>query len=293
MNTKLDEGKSIVSKDWQFKGWKGRQSLNLLRASLNRSLILPHVDQESDEEMDVDEEDVSKLCVQLGNLNSSVEDKSNNIDLTEGPNADDGSDHQVSREEVHSEISERQNNKNVKSVESQTHEDVCKDANTSKMSLGLSIPCQEQLMLGDPVLCSSPKVGNTLKRSVVAPEGLQSIRKSPDLIRTSLQSNKASPTDSLAASLQRGLQIIDYHESSSCPRSSFVGLSFEHLASMSVQKENVDASPLLCSACKNAILDNGCEDKQIVPVNEASISIYFRTSFFSDGIKYLHLLSRI
>ncbi|XP_042462121.1 kinesin-like protein KIN-12C [Zingiber officinale] len=230
MNTKLDEGKSNVSKDWQFNGWKGRQSLNLLRASLNRSLNLPNVDQESDEEMDVDEEDVSQLCVQLENLNSSVEDKSNNIDLTEE--------------------SDRENNQNAKSV----------DANASKMSLGLSIPCQEQLMLGDPVLCSSPKVGNTLKRSVVAPEGI---------IRTSLKSSKANPTDSLAASLQRGLQMIDYHESSSCPRSSFVGLSFEHLASISVQKENVDASPSLCSACKNAILDNGCEDKQIViPVNE-------------------------
>ncbi|XP_074589647.1 kinesin-like protein KIN-12C [Curcuma longa] len=239
MNTKLDEGKSTVSKDWQFKGWKGRQSLNLLRASLNRSLSLPHVDQESDEEMEVDEEDVSQLCVQLGNLNSSVEDKSNNVDH--------GSDHQVSWEEVHSEVSERENNKNAKSV------DACQE---------------EQLMLGDPVLCSSPKVGNTLKKSVVAPEGLQSIRKSPDLIRTSLRSSKANPTDSLAASLQRGLQLIDYHESSSCPRSSFVGLSFEHLASISVQKENVDASPSLCSACKNAILDNGCEDKQIVPVNE-------------------------
>ncbi|KAK9138520.1 hypothetical protein Sjap_009114 [Stephania japonica] len=45
--------------------WNARRSLNLLK-SLNRPMTLPHIEDDSDEEMEIDEEAVEKLCVQVG-----------------------------------------------------------------------------------------------------------------------------------------------------------------------------------------------------------------------------------
>ncbi|XP_064943400.1 kinesin-like protein KIN-12C isoform X1 [Musa acuminata AAA Group] len=320
MSARLDEGKSVATADGHFKGRNGRQSLNLLRMSLNRSLILPHIDPESDEEMDVDEEDVSKLCIQLGNMNYSAENESKDkleskdamiIADTEGPNADqdsrtdlatvDSCGHEVnfnsSKEirlvEMHSEVSERETANNHSATPQEgdskiTSTITCKD---SLRKSGLSIPCQQRPMLQDPILCSSPKLAKILEKTSVSSESprpnlhLESVRRS-DIIRSSLQSSKASPTDSLAVSLHRGLQIINYHERNSAARSSFVGLSFEHLTNISSHsKDKVDAgmqtvldegtaSPLLCSACKNVVDFIGYKeasetsDMQIVPVNE-------------------------
>ncbi|KAJ6793820.1 kinesin-like protein KIN-12C [Iris pallida] len=65
-----------------FKGKKARESLNLLRVSLNRSLILPRIDNDSKEELVVDEEDVMELCSQLTNLHSSGNENSEDIEGT-------------------------------------------------------------------------------------------------------------------------------------------------------------------------------------------------------------------
>ncbi|KAI3954914.1 hypothetical protein MKX01_006911, partial [Papaver californicum] len=54
-----------------YRGKSARESLNQLRLSLNRSLILPRVDNDSEEKINVDEEDVNDLKVQLENLQSS------------------------------------------------------------------------------------------------------------------------------------------------------------------------------------------------------------------------------
>ncbi|KAL9269205.1 Kinesin-like protein, partial [Drosera capensis] len=47
-------------------GWNARRSLNLLKFSLNRPLMLPHVDDDGDEVMEIDEEAVEKLTSQFG-----------------------------------------------------------------------------------------------------------------------------------------------------------------------------------------------------------------------------------
>lgn len=47
-------------------GWNARRSLNLLKFSLRRPTTLPHVDDDGDEEMEIDEEAVEKLWVQVG-----------------------------------------------------------------------------------------------------------------------------------------------------------------------------------------------------------------------------------
>ncbi|KAM1804700.1 hypothetical protein ACFX12_030533 [Malus domestica] len=44
-----------------------RQSLNMLKASLKPTMTLPHVDDDSDEEMEIDEEAVERLCAEVSN----------------------------------------------------------------------------------------------------------------------------------------------------------------------------------------------------------------------------------
>ncbi|WOL02560.1 hypothetical protein Cni_G11279 [Canna indica] len=296
MRAKLD-----VTTDGRFKGRIGRQSLNHLRVSLNRSLLLPRIDLDSDEEMDVDEEDVSNLCVQLDNLNSSLEDKSKDslerqeivsIAHAEGPNADQDSqmdsamdsDNKVNIGSLNGQIRLQKTNSEISEIvegaecaSTPKNENSCKD---SVRKAGLSITCGQGPVLQDPIMCSSPKLGNALNKSFIASESprpnlhLESVKKLPELIRSSLQSSKPSPTDSLAASLHRGLQIIDYHERNPSARNSFIGLSFEHLTTILTKTKDVGGiTPLLCSSCKN-VIDDGSEevhnksDMQIVPVGE-------------------------
>lgn len=96
---------------------------------------------------------------------------------------------------------------------------------------------------------------------------METYRKSA--VRSSLQSSKLSPTDSLAASLQRGLHIIEYHQQNPpAPRKSFVGLSFDHFALNPRQSAKAssalqalpegDASSVstICSSCKKAMDTN-------------------------------------
>ncbi|XP_024019749.1 kinesin-like protein KIN-12B [Morus notabilis] len=57
-----------------------RRSLHLLKASLNRPMTLPHIDDDGDEEMEIDEEAVEKLCIQVEKQSAASED-SKIIDL--------------------------------------------------------------------------------------------------------------------------------------------------------------------------------------------------------------------
>lgn len=50
-----------------------RRSLNLLKSSISRPIALPHVDDDGDEEMEIDEEAVEKLCDQLDKQNTGSE----------------------------------------------------------------------------------------------------------------------------------------------------------------------------------------------------------------------------
>ena len=46
--------------------WNARRSLNLLKFSLNRPMVMRHVDNDGDEEMEIDEEAVDRLCNEVG-----------------------------------------------------------------------------------------------------------------------------------------------------------------------------------------------------------------------------------
>ncbi|XP_072969272.1 kinesin-like protein KIN-12B isoform X1 [Typha angustifolia] len=53
-------------------GWNARQSLKLLKMSLSRATGLPTIKDDSDEEMEIDENDVEKPCLQVGIRSSST-----------------------------------------------------------------------------------------------------------------------------------------------------------------------------------------------------------------------------
>lgn len=306
-----------------FKGHSARESLNLLRVSLNRSLILPHIDSNSEEEMDIDEKDVREFCDQISSLHSTSEDNLKdvlekqdvkcNVSFTEessrinkGKKIDSqvcaaskelaikSSQKEESLKEEHCDVIEPSPSNSIAlSIESPLEgQDISKDMkhdqiydSARKSSLSI-IPCQNFPVLQDPPLCSSPKIDNKTRKSIMSlglSVGEENASECPisnlnvessrmgDVVRSSLKSTKLSPTESLAASLQRGLQIIDYHQRNSDTQESFIGLSFEHLALNSYQslekvhsgmqtlpEEKATSTSFLCSSCKKVMDANGC-----------------------------------
>lgn len=66
-------GYNLMGKNSEYyRGKSAREILNQLRLNINRSLILPHMDNDSDEEINVDDEDVKDLRVQLENLQTNL-----------------------------------------------------------------------------------------------------------------------------------------------------------------------------------------------------------------------------
>jgi len=47
-------------------GWDPRKSLNILKSLIHPRPLLPQVDEDGDEMMEIDEEAVEKLCIQVG-----------------------------------------------------------------------------------------------------------------------------------------------------------------------------------------------------------------------------------
>lgn len=61
-------------------GWNARRSLNLLKMSLNRPRALSSVEDDSDEEMEIDEDDIERLCIQVGLRTSACDGNINNLE---------------------------------------------------------------------------------------------------------------------------------------------------------------------------------------------------------------------
>ncbi|XWS09260.1 hypothetical protein CRYUN_Cryun40dG0070500 [Craigia yunnanensis] len=71
-------------------GWNARRSLNLLKFSLNHPRTLPHVDEDSDEEMEIDEEAIENLCAQVGLQPADIYRHSNEVTKLEIIESDTG-----------------------------------------------------------------------------------------------------------------------------------------------------------------------------------------------------------
>ncbi|XP_042519869.1 kinesin-like protein KIN-12F isoform X2 [Macadamia integrifolia] len=271
IKAKSDAYCSIETKRGYFKGQNARDSLNQLRLSINRSLILPHIDNDIEDDINVDEKDVRELRDQLDIVHSSCKN-----DSREPP--DDKDCIQFSSVEESSELD----------ISSELIEESEIEELPSGENDGLLIrPGQLSPVLEGPTLSESPKIADTLKKSIPASSnllasqncGTENPKFNPDVQRqslkvtyhkhSSLRSSKifAGPTESLANSLQRGLQIIDYHQRISASNKSSVSLSFEHLTLKQFQAVEKDdagvqnepevqnletqkSASFLCTSCK-------------------------------------------
>ncbi|KAK9155382.1 hypothetical protein Sjap_002862 [Stephania japonica] len=247
----------IIATSGYFKGQNARESLNQLRLSLNRSLILPNIDNDSDEEINVDEDDKSP------------------------------------------------HEENVKSV---TDIPISSDY-VVRSSLSI-LPSRQPSVLEDPTFSESPKIEENTHKKIFPTSSSLSVSKANDVsklnsevlrkstnasdhIRASLQSSRifSSQSESLAASLHKGLQIIDHHQRNSASNKASVSFSFEHLAlgpcqeieetnasiqTIGEEKGHTDEQKItfLCASCKRAGFSgsdqvNDSLNKLIIPVDRA------------------------
>ncbi|KAI3673850.1 hypothetical protein L6452_39980 [Arctium lappa] len=270
IRAKSDASYSIGS-NTNYRGGSVRQSLNQLRVSLNRSLILPQIDNNDvKEELHIDEHDVRDLRLQLDMLHSSCDEEFQETSESTRFFSMGGSDDLAS--EQYASCQEESENEEMNSEEPEI------DLGHQKViSITAGRPSD---VFNGPMLSESPKIGNAIRKSTALSSNMvdslkfsttvpQESQKISDQIRSSLRSSKmfGGPTESLAASLQRGLEIIDNHQRSSVLNKSLVALSFEHLATKtndaSVQT-STDESPntYICLTChkKALVASNDVQD---------------------------------
>jgi kinesin family member 15 len=259
-------GDTTTCKAGYFSAQNARESLHSLRVSLNRSLVLPHIEVDSEEEMEVDEDDVHELRDQISKLHSSSEDTFD--DFMDAESGDDtpcskGTLTTSEEDDIESPLQDKH-----KEAPDNTS---ANEALASDWKSSLSISSSPRLPpMEDPALCSSPKIHNKARKNITSPGLSPSKLRDRDVetcrnsaVRSSLQSSKLSPTDSLASSLQRGLHIIEYHQQNIAPHKSFVGLSFDHFTRnprLSMAKVSSvlpqDQETVICSSCKKPVNTN-------------------------------------
>ncbi|WJX64872.1 hypothetical protein P8452_49602 [Trifolium repens] len=306
IRAKADVRSSDGNKKGYFHVQNVRESLNNLRVSLNRSLLIPNIDNDTDDEVNVDEEDIRELRQQIDEFYSSCE--GNPIDISvsedcvqyysveESCEGDMTCGDEIEKGEVCS----------GEAFNKLCHEDsVASDNtlyesanNTSRAirssfrdSISVSSSCRSPMLLEEPQLSESPKIRNIQRKSVAFSSCLGSSNKveeensnsnkdllgksftKDEVMRSSLRSSKVfpGPTESLAASLKRGLQIIDSHQRNSSLNKSSTSFSFGRLSSgdscdqtMQQKKYSIDerTATLLCGYCRKIIIDQDSREVQ-------------------------------
>ncbi|GAB2279831.1 hypothetical protein Dimus_014470 [Dionaea muscipula] len=297
IRAKLDVFKAGNNSE-QINGRSIRESVNQLRISLNRSLMLPPIDDVLEEKVDPNEADVTELCVELDNLRRSCEENSEELSTEYSMNyasARGSSDSYFT--------SEHERNCLHESVEVDS-------TDNSSRSMMSDSQCYSTV-LEEPLLSESPKVRNIHRKSVTnasiphSNDGdvLESSKVNMDFVgksvrqsehkHSSLRSSKifSGPTESLAASLKRGLEIIDYHQRNSQLNNSSVAFSFQHLTlrpSPAVDKANASvqtssegrpsldrmppSSTFLCVSCRQKVenASNDLQDSLPTPIFETN-----------------------
>ncbi|CAL0317445.1 unnamed protein product [Lupinus luteus] len=301
IRTKSDGHSPVGGINGYFQGHNVRESLNQLRVSLNRSLLLPHIDNTTDEEVHVDEEDIRQLRQQIDELYGSCEENPKEISVgedcvqyysvEESCDTNKISDNEVEREELcsgemlsgklHHQGSVLSGNTLYTSVDDLEAISSTLRAIKSTFRDSISVSsCYRSPIFEEPPLSESPKIRNTKRKSQisfsssclgswknVAEDNMSSNQDmlgqsfiQGDHLRSSLRSSKVlpGPAESLAASLQRGLQIIDYHQQNSALTKSTASFSFGRSTlipcpeidkdeKFSVDERNVN---LLCKSCR-------------------------------------------
>lgn len=280
-----------------------------MRLSLNRSLILHNTDKNDSEEeiINVNEEDVKELHMQINKMHTSFEEI-----LEDDPSENKDPEYFTSLEESIEGDGDLTREDDINIPE----EIQIKEENniSSRSSLSISL-CAKNFE--EPPLSESPKIGNIQRKSMSIssnvvvnqisvsessnfnPDVMRQSVKYSDQVRASLRSSKifACPTESLAASLRRGLEIIDSHQRNSALKEPSVVLSFDHLsmrrcqatkkADVSIQtllEENTasagSAVKFVCASCRETRFIDSTEVEDslktwIIPVNEAGSNVCF------------------
>lgn len=303
-------GVSADSNGGYSTGWNARRSLNLLKFSLNRPMTLPHSDNDSDEEMEIDEEAVEKLCVQVG-LQSTVNEEIKTVNKNKLENdlqsdTDVNMDEGMSPQQVEREGNCEQNFDKPLSGDSST----CKPATSNppqpvleltpggsadvEVPTNLNIlPHEGSPVLKSPTLSVSPRVNTSSRKSLKTSSMLTASQKDLTPLSFSRNTSKSQTTDHLAASLHRGLEILDGHRNNPNPRLSSFRFSFRTPADfnscLAVEKVDVgvqtifqdnlaveeeeDLNAVLCSNCKSRIeteikvANESSSNLQLVPVD--------------------------
>ncbi|XP_057434191.1 kinesin-like protein KIN-12F isoform X2 [Lotus japonicus] len=231
IKAKADVHGSVGSKNGCFQGHNVQESLNQLRVSLNRSLLLSNFDNDTDDDIIVNADDIRQLREQIDEMDSSCEGNPKDIFISE-------------------------DRVQFCSIEENCDEDLISDDGIEKVEVcnvkRWSQPCHEDIMvsadntpiLDGPQLSESPKFSNNQRKSVAisssylgrgnnvagsstfSKDVLGKSFKRGEHMRSSLQSSRA---ESLAVNLQRGIEIIDYHQQNSALNRSSTSFSFKHL----------------------------------------------------------------
>lgn len=217
-----------------------RESLNQMRVSLNRSLLLSNIDSDTNEHVNVNEDDIRQLRQQIDELDNSSEGNPKDISVDEDCV-------QFYSDEENCDADTITSGDEVKNAEVYCGETLSNPSRETESSLRDSISvnsCNHSPTLIGPQLSESPKFSKTQRKSVAISSSylgswnnvaesstfsnnvLSKPYKQGEHVQSSLQSSKAK---SLAASLQKGLQIIDYHQQNSALSKSSTSFSFEHL----------------------------------------------------------------
>ncbi|XVF28968.1 hypothetical protein REPUB_Repub15cG0079200 [Reevesia pubescens] len=300
-------------------GWNARRSLNLLKFSLNHPRTLPHFDEDGDEEMEIDEEAVENLCAQVGLQSADIFCRSNEVtkleiiesdsgntasengcagepvpNTSECVKAEDAEDTDVNMEE---EIYEEPKTSEIVIVDcvepNSNTPNVCNTHESVKENPG-QLPVEttdgdSPLILKSPTPSVSPRV-NQSRKSLRTSSMFTASQK--DLKDVGPEATRVSftPTEHLAASLHRGLEIIDSHRQSLALRRSSFRFSLKssdskpilaaHKVDAGVQTfpqdyEIQEEEPVvfLCSNCKQRTNleskeENESSNLQLVPVDE-------------------------
>ncbi|KAL2322763.1 hypothetical protein Fmac_027142 [Flemingia macrophylla] len=229
IRAKADVHSSSGCKDGYFQGHNVQESLNQMRVSLNHSLLLSNINSDTDEHINVNEDDVRQLRKQIDELDSSCDGNPKGISVDDDCDADTTSVDEIEEAEVCC-------GKTLSNPSRETQ-------STFRDSISVN-SCSQSSILAGPQLSESPKFSKTQRKSMTISSSylgswnnvaesstfsnkvLSKPFKQGEHVQSSLQFSKA---ESLAASLQKGLQVIDYHQQNSALNKSSSSFSFEHL----------------------------------------------------------------
>ncbi|KAK9725853.1 hypothetical protein RND81_05G173800 [Saponaria officinalis] len=289
--------------------WNARRSLNLLKLSLNHPMGLRHQDEDGDIEMEVVEDAVEQLCQKVGleSAGSSGTESAKDpgvlgpqtLGCVEGKPIEKliSEDSDVSMEEGISEIDKTNeimvdggcSSSNgtdkitimeaVNATPSKAIEDCSVDAVATTLSV---IPCDvSPPIMPSPAPSISPTLITSSRKSLKSSSMVTASQK--NVQSSGLRNQHRRTTENLAASLHRGLEIIECQRQSSAFRTSPLRFSFKPaelktvspLPKIDVGIQTLPGSPdvpeedcviYVCSNCKNRTI-NGDEQEAIDPSN--------------------------